>query len=109
MCCGQASGAYETITAIKGHLNSMGVNATVSEVGCLGVCYASPVVDILVPKQHRAIYGNITADLVTDLIDKCLVQGKIPKKNLLGVVDTGKIKSKGLPNFVEYFLSLIHI
>ena len=101
MCCGQASGAYETISAIKEHLSATGIDATVSEVGCLGICYASPVVDILVPNQNRAIYGNVTADLVKDLINKCLVQGKIPKKNLLGVIDTGEIKSKGLPYFNE--------
>ena len=101
MCCGQASGAYETISAIKDHLSATGIDATVSEVGCLGICYASPVVDILVPNQNRAIYGNVTADLVVDLINKCLVQGKTSKKNLLGVIDTGEIKSKGLPYFNE--------
>ena len=101
MCCGQASGAYETLAEIKQQLKAKGIEANVSEVGCLGICYASPVVDILLPKQHRSVYGNITADLVMDLIDRCLLKGKLPKKNLLGVVDIGDTKLKDLPNFNE--------
>ena len=101
MCCGQASGAYETLDAIKEALNSDGIEANISEVGCLGICYASPVVDILLPNKHRAVYGNVTPDLVKDLIDRCLVKERIPKKNLLGVVDVGATKLNGLPEFNE--------
>ena len=101
MCCGQASGAYETLDAIKEALSSDRIEANISEVGCLGICYASPVVDILLPNKHRAVYGNVTPDLVKDLIDRCLVKERIPKKNLLGVVDGGGTKLNGLPEFNE--------
>ena len=58
--CGQAAGAEEVADAFEAELKVQGLDATVSRVGCLGLCYAEPLVDILVPGKGRVVYGNVT-------------------------------------------------
>jgi NADH:ubiquinone oxidoreductase subunit E len=42
--CGRAAGALEVLQAIKERLAEEHVNAHVVEVGCMGHCYAEPLV-----------------------------------------------------------------
>ena len=58
--CGKAAGADGVTAAIRAELESRGIEATVSEVGCLGLCYAEPLVDIMLPGGPRVFYGNTT-------------------------------------------------
>jgi hypothetical protein len=44
--CGLAAGAAEVAEAFRQELAARGVDALVSEVGCMGLCYAEPLVDI---------------------------------------------------------------
>ena len=44
--CGSASGAFRVISKIKSTLQKYGVKANIDEVGCLGICYAEPLMDI---------------------------------------------------------------
>ena len=47
--CGHAAGANEVVEALRAELDKRGFEARMSEVGCLGICYAEPLVDILKP------------------------------------------------------------
>ncbi|MCJ7521129.1 MAG: (2Fe-2S) ferredoxin domain-containing protein, partial [Dehalococcoidia bacterium] len=47
--CGKAAGAIETLDAIKDELAQKGMDANVMEVGCMGHCYAEPLVIINKP------------------------------------------------------------
>ena len=51
--CGQAAGAEETAAALETALQQRGIAAPVSRVGCLGLCFAEPLVDVLLPGQPR--------------------------------------------------------
>ena len=72
--CGKAAGADAVIKAIHSELEHHGVQATVSEVGCLGMCYAEPLVDITMPNGSRLFYGNVTLSEVPAIIYAHLVR-----------------------------------
>ena len=72
--CGKAAGADGVTAAIRAELESRGIEATVSEVGCLGLCYAEPLVDIMLPGGSRVFYGNITPSQVPAIVDSHLVR-----------------------------------
>ena len=44
--CGEAAGAFEVADAVESELASQGVSAQVSRVGCLGLCFAEPLLDV---------------------------------------------------------------
>jgi NADH-quinone oxidoreductase subunit F len=46
--CGRAAGAMAVIKAIREELAKHKIDALVTEVGCIGLCYAEPLVDIAI-------------------------------------------------------------
>lgn len=74
--CGKAAGADEVIEAIYSELDRHGIQATVTEVGCLGLCYAEPLVDITIPNGSRFFYSNVNPGKVTAMIYSHLVRGE---------------------------------
>ena len=79
--CGEAAGAMSVVEAFSAELERRGIAANVSAVGCLGLCYAEPLVDILKPGKPRVFYKNVTPELVPDLVDSYLA-GDDPRPDL---------------------------
>jgi NADH-quinone oxidoreductase subunit F len=93
--CGRAANAGAVIDAIKAELSERQIDATVSEVGCIGLCYIEPLVDIILPGRPRISYGNVTPEAVPLLIEDHLVKGN-PRSDLaLGIVGDGIVE--GIP------------
>ena len=59
---GHAAGALATVEAFRRELAAQGVEATLSEGGTTGLCYAEPLVDISVPCSPRVLYANVGRD-----------------------------------------------
>ena len=57
--CGIAAGARDTLRAIQDELARRGIEASIEGVGCIGLCFKEPLVDIQQPGQPRVTYGNI--------------------------------------------------
>jgi NADH:ubiquinone oxidoreductase subunit F (NADH-binding)/(2Fe-2S) ferredoxin len=97
--CGQAAGAVDVVDAIKSELKRRGIEANVDEVGCLGICFAEPLVDIMKPGQSRLFFGSVTPDDVPQIIESYLVKDSLPAKNIPG--DLGDTPIKGMPDLNE--------
>ena len=82
--CGKAAGCDAVLEAVGIALQQLGVEAQVSEVGCLGLCFAEPLVDIQLPGGPRVFYGNVTPPVVADLIESHLVRGALKADLALG-------------------------
>ncbi len=73
--CGQAAGALAVAEAFRREMQAQGVDGVVSEVGCLGLCYAEPLVDIRTTAGPRFFYANVIPGQVADLVRAHLVNG----------------------------------
>jgi len=49
--CGIAAGAKETYEAIKRELKERGLDIKLKIVGCVGMCYREPLVDIITENE----------------------------------------------------------
>ena len=85
--CGHATGAFEVIDALRGSLQHLGIEATVDEVGCLGLCFAEPLVDILKPGGSRLFFRNVGPGDVPRILDSYLSRDIIPVDKLFGYLD----------------------
>ncbi|MBM3939318.1 MAG: NADH-quinone oxidoreductase subunit F [SAR202 cluster bacterium] len=65
---GMAAGAGEVLEALRAELSRQRVDATVSEVGTTGLCYAEPLVDVHVPGTARTLYHNVTPEQVARIV-----------------------------------------
>jgi len=97
--CGLASGAASVLDAIKGALKKHSIDATIVNVGCIGLCYAEPLMDIAKPGKPRVSYSLVTPEKAAQLIEDYLVNDN-PRPDLaLGTVGEGSID--GIPDLFD--------
>ncbi len=80
--CGRAAGADAVIKVLKDELERRQIKADIMTVGCIGLCYLEPLVDITKQGKPRVCYGNVTADKVSKIIDGYIV-GDDPQSDML--------------------------
>ena len=66
--CGEAAGSKTLLPRIQNILDALKIDANVSEVGCLGLCFAEPLLDIQLPGQSRVFYRNVSEDDLEQII-----------------------------------------
>ena len=98
--CGHAAGAFGVVAALREGLNKRGIDAVVDEVGCLGICYAEPLVDILKTSGSRVFFNNVVPSEVPALIDEYLIEGRVPMHKALGHIGNEGID--GLPSLETF-------
>ena len=84
---GLAAGARDTLGALRHDLAQAGVQATISEVGTTGLCYAEPLVDVYIPGGPRVLYGNVGPELVPEIVERHVKGGEPVVELALASVD----------------------
>ena len=84
---GEAVGALEVLAALREAVERAGVEATVSEVGTTGLCYAEPIVDVHAPDGPRVLYGNVRPEQVETIVQRHIVGGEPATELALASVD----------------------
>jgi len=87
--CGIASGARETMQAISKELRERNIEATINTVGCIGMCFREPLVDIEQAGMARITYGNVTADKVSRIIEEHMIKGAVIEDWVVGRLGSG--------------------
>ncbi len=82
--CGQAAGADAVVAALKKALHDQDVDARISEVGCIGLCYAEPLLDVQLPGGPRVFYGNFDPERATEVISAHVAGGQPVEELALG-------------------------
>ena len=85
--CGEAAGAEALLEALTSSLGHHGVEANVSRVGCLGLCFAEPLLDVQFPGGRRIFYGNVTAETLEEIIVSHLSGGNPVVSLALGYLE----------------------
>ncbi len=96
--CGRAAGALDVIDAFINDLARRSIDAPIIQVGCIGLCYAEPLVIISKPESLRIVYHNITPDLVPRLVEGYII-GDDPCLEL--ALGTLEIDDRGAPTIPE--------
>ncbi len=82
--CGQAAGGLEVVEALRAALESQGVDARLSEVGCIGLCFAEPLLDVQLPGGARVFYGNFDPQRAGDVVAAHVAGGQPVEELALG-------------------------
>jgi NADH-quinone oxidoreductase subunit F len=106
--CGRAAGALSIIKTIEDLNKSLKLNATIIQVGCLGPCYAEPMVGITKPGKSQIIYNNLTPELIREIIKDYLLNDN-PRSDLaFGYIGDEKVDH--IPHLfdVPFFKPQVH-
>ena len=97
--CGRAAGALEVMESINHTLKQKGIPARVIETGCIGTCYAEPIVSIAKPGRPVIYYGYLTPETASQLVEDYLV-GDNPRPDLAMGSD-GDREVEGIPRLYD--------
>ncbi len=91
--CGIAAGALETKKAFEDALVEYGVEASIRTVGCIGHCYAEPVVIIDHPESGfpPIFYPEVTPGKARMLVNQFLVKHDPRFEHILGAMEANEM------------------
>ena len=97
--CGRAAGADDILDVLNRELDQQHIQADILTVGCIGLCYTEPLIEVIKPGMPSVFYGNLTTELIPEIIKDYLVNGN-PRSDLaLGIRGEGTLE--GIPNFFD--------
>ncbi|MBF0315183.1 MAG: NADH-quinone oxidoreductase subunit NuoF [Oligoflexia bacterium] len=105
--CGLAAGAGKTLKAIKKYLQDKALEDRVEvvEVGCIGACFAEPMVDIKLQGRRRLSFQQVTEEKVADILDALFTKNNIAPvlKHIFGQFeDEHALPWENLPSVSEH-------
>ena len=74
--CGIASGAKEIMKYLIEESEQLAVDVNVKQTGCLGYCYAEPMIEVLIPGKESKVFGYVNNEKVREIIEKYIIQGE---------------------------------
>ena len=75
--CGIAAGAEEVYNTLQAEIQKRGLSVKVSKCGCVGMCYAEPLVEIKVNGLPVVRYGHVNKAVALDIIEKHLLEKQL--------------------------------
>jgi NADH-quinone oxidoreductase subunit F len=97
--CGIAAGAEDILKTLREELDRNHIEADIIQVGCIGLCYVEPLIEIVKPGKPGIFYGNLTPELMSEIVRDYLV-GDNPRPDLaLGTRGHGDIE--GIPRLFD--------
>jgi NADH-quinone oxidoreductase subunit F len=90
--CGIAAGAEAVLAALKDELKKNKLEAEIIQVGCIGFCYAEPIVEIAKTGKPSVFYGDLTTELIAEIVRDYLVNDNHRPDLAMGSRGEGTIK-----------------
>ncbi|HAK00540.1 MAG TPA: NADP oxidoreductase [Bacteroidales bacterium] len=75
--CGIAAGAKVIMEYMLEELDKRGVDAIVSQTGCLGYCFAEPTVEVVIPGNEPVVFGYVDSKKANEIIEKYIKNGEL--------------------------------
>ncbi len=96
--CGRAAGALDVVKTFKNELEKHDLTGTVIEVGCLGHCYAEPIVIISRPGFPSICYGYVNPTIAERLVNEFIRGDNTCPEFVLGALEANNI----LPSLQDF-------
>jgi len=97
--CGRAAGAEDILDVLNQELDKQNIQADILPVGCIGLCYAEPLIEVIKPGKPSVFYGNLTPELMSEIIVDYLIADN-PRSDLaLGTRGEGTLD--GIPKLFD--------
>jgi len=58
-------------------MEKRGVEAIVTQVGCMGYCYAEPTIEVTLPGSDPVVFGGVNREKADEIIEKYIKSGEL--------------------------------
>ena len=97
--CGTAAGADDILETLHEELAKSELEADIVQVGCIGLCYAEPLIEIVKPGRPSVFYGNLTPELMSETLPGLSGRGRSPPRSRPG--HAGRRCHPDIPGFAD--------
>ena len=106
--CGIAAGAEEIKSFLLEQLKELKIDLTVKNVGCIGMCYREPLLDIAT-EDAIYTYGDLTTEKVKKIISQHIKQNKVVEEYLVkkDTFNSGTRKTWDIDNYFKRQVKII--
>jgi NADH:ubiquinone oxidoreductase, NADH-binding (51 kD) subunit len=74
--CGIAAGGDKIWKVLSDYIETNGLDIEMMSTGCIGMCYAEPLMEIHLPGEPRFIYGNLNPESTIAILKRHLKEGE---------------------------------
>jgi NADP-reducing hydrogenase subunit HndB len=75
--CGIASGAKEVMEFLMEETAKRGIQAVITQTGCMGYCYAEPTIEVKMPGKDPIVFGDVDTKRADQIIEKYIKNGEL--------------------------------
>jgi NADP-reducing hydrogenase subunit HndB len=94
--CGIAAGAKVVLDAFLKELDTHNIsNVSVTQTGCMGLCYVEPTVEVLTPGMPPVIYGKVDANVARLIVEDHIIHKKMVSEHVFDRPSSDIIKDGG--------------
>ena len=86
--CGIASGAKEIMKFIVEECEQQAIDVRVMQTGCIGYCYAEPVIEVQIPSKPSKIFGFVDKSKAREIVEKYIIKGESVEGEIAVTFDT---------------------
>ena len=90
--CGNSAGATALKPVIENVLEKNNLNAEIIEVGCIGLCYAEPIITIFKKGKPGIFYGHVNPKVASNIIESYLIRDDPLPEYALGTIGDEEIE-----------------
>ncbi len=96
--CGRASGALEVLKTFQEETSKQNIKAHIIPVGCMGHCYAEPLVTISKPGFPPILYANVSPPMAATLVKHFLLEDNFLPELMLAALE----KNDLIPSIADF-------
>jgi NADH-quinone oxidoreductase subunit F len=96
--CGRAAGAVEVLQAFRDEVKKQNLDCPVIEVGCMGHCYAEPLVIISKPGFTPVCYAHVNPVIAERLVREFILGDNLCPESVLAALEANEL----LPSFQDF-------
>ncbi len=74
--CGIASGAKEILKVLEEECEQQAIDVQIKPTGCLGYCYAEPMVEVLLPNEKSKVFGFVDKKRAKEIVQLYILRGE---------------------------------
>lgn len=97
--CGIAAGARDTLEAIREELEKAGVDAALTQTGCIGMCEQEPLVDVQLPGEDRITYGKVTRTDAVRIVREHVLGKTVVAEKAIAAFGEGSREDSRIPTY----------
>lgn len=91
--CGIAAGAQKTLDALKKALGERSSDIPVGQVGCIGMCFNEPIVEVITDTEHY-YYSKVNEEMAEEIVASHLKDGLPAESYLIPEEDMDFLKKQ---------------